>query len=51
MGACDVLVGLLIDDLGLGMMLGAAVGLCSGSAISALRKNKKAEKQNNNEKQ
>ena len=46
-----ILVGLLIDDLGLGMMLGAAVGLCSGSAISALRKNKKAEKQNNNEKQ
>ena len=46
-----ILVGLLIDDLGLGMMLGVAVGLCTGPAISALRKNKKAEKQNNNEKQ
>ena len=46
-----ILVGLLIDDLGLGMMLGAAVGLCSGSAISALRKNKKAEKQKDHEKQ
>ena len=39
-----ILVGLLIDDLGLGMMLGAAVGLCSGSAISALS-NQCAEKE------
>ena len=46
-----VLVGLLIDDLGLGMMLGVAVGLCTGPAIGALRKNKKAENQKDNEKQ
>lgn len=39
-----ILVGLLTDDLGLGMMLGAAVGLCSGSAISALS-NQCAEKE------
>ena len=46
-----ILVGLLIDDLGLGMMLGVAVGLCTGPAIGALRKNKKAENQKGHEKQ
>ena len=35
----------------LGMMLGVAVGLCTGPAIGALRKNKKAENQKDNEKQ
>ena len=40
-----VLVGIIIDDIGLGMMLGVAVGLCTGPAIGVLRKNQKTEEQ------
>lgn len=40
-----------VPDVVLGMMLGVAVGLCTGPAIGALRKNKKAENQKDNEKQ
>ena len=34
-----------MDNIGLGRMLGVAVGLCTGPAISALKKNKKADEQ------
>ena len=44
-----VLIGIIIDDIGLGMMLGVAVGLCTGPAISALKKNKKADEQENDD--
>ena len=37
------------SSFGLGMMLGVAVGLCLDSAIGKLRKNKKAEDQNNDD--
>ena len=51
-GLClGILVGFLMDDLGLGMMLGVAVGLCTGPAIGALKKNKKAKEQKDDEKQ
>ena len=46
-----VLIGIIIDDIGLGMMLGVAVGLCTGPAIGALKKNKKAKEQKDDEKQ
>ena len=46
-----VLFGIVMDNIGLGMMLGVAVGLCTGPAISALKKNKKAEEQTDDEKQ
>ena len=36
-----VLFGIVMDNIGLGMMLGVAVGLCTGPAISVLKKNKK----------
>ena len=35
-------IGLLIDNLGLGMCLGVMIGVSVGSAIDALRKNKKS---------
>ena len=40
-----------MDNIDLGMMLGVAVGLCTGPAISVLKKNKKAEEQTDDEKQ
>lgn len=40
-----VLFGIAMDNLGLGMMLGVAAGLCGASAAGALRKNKKSEGQ------
>ena len=40
-----VFVGILIDDIGLGMTLGVALGLCVGPAVGALRKNKNADGQ------
>ena len=40
-----------MDNIGLGMMLGVAVGLCTGPAIGVLKKNKKAEEQKDDEKQ
>ncbi len=40
-----VFVGILIDDIGLGMTLGVALGLCIGPAVGALRKNKNADRQ------
>lgn len=46
-----VLFGIVMDNTGLGMMLGVAVGLCTGPAISVLKKNKKAEEQTDDEKQ
>ena len=46
-----VLFGIVMDNIGLGMMLGVAVGLCTGPAISVLKKNKKAEEQTDDEKQ
>ena len=46
-----VLFGIVTDNIGLGMMLGVAVGLCTGPAIGALKKNKKAEEQTDDEKQ
>ena len=44
-----VLVGIIIDNIGLEMMIGVAVGLCGGSAIGVLRKNKKAEARKDND--
>ena len=44
-----VLVGIIIDDIGLGMMLGVAVGLCIDPAIGTLKKNKKADEQENDD--
>ena len=44
-----VLIGIIIDDIGLGMMLGVAVGLCIDPAIGALKKNKKADEQENDD--
>lgn len=44
-----VLVGIIIDDISLGMMLGVAVGLCVGPAVGALRRNKKADEQENDD--
>ena len=46
-----VLFGIVTDNIGLGMMLGVAAGLCTGPAISVLKKNKKAEEQTDDEKQ
>lgn len=46
-----VLFGIVMDNIGLGMMLGVAVGLCTGPAISVLKKNKKAEEQTDDKKQ
>ena len=46
-----VLFGIVTDNIGLGMMLGVAVGLCTGPAIGVLKKNKKAEQHNDDEKQ
>lgn len=43
------LVGIIIDDIGLGMMLGVAAGLCIDPAIGALKKNKKADEQENDD--
>ena len=40
-----VLFGIVTDNIGLGMMLGVAAGLCTGPAISVLRKNQKTEEQ------
>ena len=40
-----VLFGIVTDNIGLGVMLGVAVWLCTGPAISALKKNKKADEQ------
>ena len=44
-----VLFGIVTDNIGLGVMLGVAVGLCTGPAISALKKNKKADEQENDD--
>ena len=44
-----VLIGIIIDDIGLGMMLGVAVGLCIDPAIGTLKKNKKADEQENDD--
>ena len=44
-----VLFGIVTDNIGLGMMLGVAVGLCTSPAISALKKNKKADEQENDD--
>lgn len=44
-----VLVGIIIDDIGLGMMLGVAMGICVGPAVGALRRNKKADEQENDD--
>ena len=46
-----VLFGIVTDNIGLGMMLGVAVGLCTSPAISALKKNTKADEQEDDEKQ
>ena len=46
-----VLFGIVTDNIGLGVMLGVAMGLCAGPAIGVLKKNKKAEEQKDNEKQ
>ena len=47
-----VLFGIVTDNIGLGMMLGVAVGLCFGPAVGVLRKNQKVEEQtSDNEKQ
>ena len=48
-GDLGVLIGIIIDNIGLGMMLGVAVGLCTGPAIGALKKNKKADEQENDD--
>lgn len=44
-----MLIGIIIDDIGLGMMLGVAVGLCIDPAIGTLKKNKKADEQENDD--
>ena len=46
-----VLFGIVTDNIGLGMMLGVAVGLCTSPAIGALKKNKKVDEQDDDEKQ
>lgn len=33
----------MTDNIGLGMMIGVAVGLCGGSATSALKEKKKVK--------
>ena len=37
-----VLFGIVMDDIGLGMMTGVAVGLCVGPAVAMLRRNRGA---------
>ena len=44
-----VLFGSVTDNIGLGMMLGGAAGLCIDPAIGALKKNKKADEQENDD--
>ena len=44
-----VLFGIVTDNIGLGMMLGVAAGLCIDPAIGALKKNKKADEQENDD--
>lgn len=44
-----VLFGIVTDNIGLGVMLGVAMGLCAGSAIGVLKKNKKADEQENDD--
>lgn len=44
-----VLFGIVTDNIGLGMMLGVAVGLCIDPAIGTLKKNKKADEQENDD--
>lgn len=44
-----VLFGIVTDNIGLGMMLGVAAGLCNDPAIGALKKNKKADEQENDD--
>lgn len=44
-----VLVGIIIDDIGLGMMLGVAMEICVGPAVAALRRDKKADEQENDD--
>ena len=46
-----VLFGIVTDNIGLGVMLDVAMGLCAGPAIGVLKKNKKAEEQKDDEKQ
>ena len=40
----SVLFGIVMDDIGLGMMTGVAVGLCVGPAVAMLRRNRGARK-------
>lgn len=42
-----IVIGLLIDDIGLGMCLGVMMGISVGPAIDVLRKNKKSEEHRN----
>lgn len=44
-----VLFGIVMDDIGLGMMTGVAVGLCVGPAVGVLRQNRKSEEQADND--
>ena len=42
-----IVIGLLIDDIGLGMCLGVMMGVSVGPATDVLRKNKKSEEHRN----
>ena len=44
-----IVIGFLIDDIGLGMCLGGMMGVSIGPAIDVLRKNKKSEEQEDND--
>ena len=44
-----IVIGFLIDDIGLGMCLGVMMGVSIGPAIDVLRKNKKSEEQEDND--
>ena len=44
-----IVIGFLIDDIGLGMCLGGMMGVSIGPVIDVLRKNKKSEEQEDND--
>lgn len=44
-----MVIGFLIDNIGLGMCLGVMMGVSIGPAIDVLRKNKKSEEQEDND--
>ena len=43
------MAGVLMDNIGLGLMMGVMLGISVGPAVSALRKGKKSEEQKDND--